>query len=194
MKKIIIMISGRGSNMLAIIRNVKSGNLNGICKIQTVFSNKEDAAGLQKADELGFSIHVIASKGKKRKTYNSMLLEWLTSQNPDFIILAGYMKVISPEIIQEFSRKIINIHPADTTQHQGLHGYDWAWQNKLKETKVTVHYVDKGLDTGEIIGQKTVDLKGAESLEEVEHCGLKVEHNFYSECLKKIFIGKDEKT
>ena len=184
------MISGRGSNMLAIARNVQSGNLNGICKIQTVLSNIEDAAGLQIAEEIGILTHVIVSKGKKRRTYNSLLLGWLKLHNPDYIILAGYMKILSPEIIREFPRRIINIHPADTNQHQGLHGYDWAWENKLSETKVTVHYVDKGLDTGEIIGQKTVDLIGVENLEEVEHRGLKVEHEFYSECLKKVIENK----
>jgi len=184
------MISGRGSNMLAIAQKVNSGVLNGVCKIKTVFSNNENAAGLQVAAELGISTHVVTSKGKKRKTYNSLLQDWLKIQNPDYIVLAGYMKILSPEIIREFPGKIINIHPADTTQHQGLHGYDWAWENKLPETKVTVHYVDEGLDTGEIIGQKTVDLKGAESLEDVEERGLKVEHEFYSECLEKVISHK----
>ncbi|MDO9578534.1 MAG: phosphoribosylglycinamide formyltransferase [Candidatus Cloacimonadales bacterium] len=193
MKKIIIMISGRGSNMLAIARNVQTGILKNICEIQAVFSNNPDAAGLQKASEFGLPTYVIASRGKKRKTYNSLLLDWLKSQNPDYIVLAGYMKILSSEIIREFPRRIVNIHPADTAQHQGLHGYDWAWENKLKETKITVHFVDEGLDTGEIIGQKTVDLKTAESLEEVEERGLKVEHQFYSECLKKIFTAKSGK-
>ena len=186
-KEIIILISGRGSNMKAIAKNVQSGNLKDICKIQSVFSNKLDAAGLQIADRLGIQNHCISSKGKKRKTYNNMLLGWLKQQNPDFIILAGYMKILSPEIIREFPQKIINIHPADTTQHQGLHGYDWAFENKLETTKITVHYVDEGLDTGKIIGQSTVNLIGCKSLEEVEKRGLKVEHEFYSECLKKVF-------
>jgi len=184
------MISGRGSNMQAIAKNVQSGVLKNICTIQSVFSNKSDAAGLQIAERLGIQNHFISSKGKKRKTYNNMLLRWLKQQNPDFIILAGYMKILTTEIIQEFPQKIINIHPADTKQHQGLHGYNWAWENKLNETKVTVHFVDEGLDTGEIIAQKTVDLKNVKSLEEVEKRGLKVEHEFYSECLNKIFTNQ----
>ena len=190
MKKIVIMISGRGSNMLAIIRNVQFGILIDTCTIQSVFSNKVDAVGLQKATEFDIPTYVITSKGKKRKTYNTMLLDWLKLQNPDFIILAGYMKILSSEIIRAFQRKIINIHPADTSQHQGLHGYDWAFENKLETTKVTVHYVDEGLDTGKIIRQRIVDLKDAESLEDVEKCGLMVEHEFYSECLRKIFSEK----
>jgi len=194
MKTIIIMISGHGSNMLAIAKEVKFGKLKEICKIQAVFSNREDAGGLQKASELGILTHVITSKGNKRICYNSLLLDWLRSQNPDYIILAGYMKILSPEVIREFPGRIINIHPADTTEHQGLHGYEWAWENKLETTKVTVHFVDEGLDTGEIIGQKTVDLTDVNSLEEVEKLGLKDEHEFYSECLRKVLTGKDGKT
>ena len=193
-KRIIVLISGRGSNMEAIVRNIQSGNLKDICKIQSVFSNKENAKGLQIAEGLGIQNHCIPSKGKKSKTYNALLLDWLKQKNPDFIILAGYMKILSPEIIREFPKRIINIHPADTLQHQGLHGYDWAFENKLETTKVTVHYVDEGLDTGKIIGQSAVNLIGCKSLEEVEQKGLKVEHKFYSECLRKVLTGKDGKT
>jgi len=180
------MISGRGSNMVAIANNIRSGILKDICEIKAVFSNKEDAEGLAKAIKLGIKTYCIPSKSKKRKTYTSLLLQWLKSEKPELIVLAGYMKVLPEEIIKEFPRKIINIHPADTTKHQGLHGYDWAWNNKLSQTKITVHYVDEGLDTGEIIEQRKVDLRGCRSLEEVEARGLKVEHEFYSECLKRI--------
>ncbi|MCF7792388.1 MAG: phosphoribosylglycinamide formyltransferase [Candidatus Cloacimonetes bacterium] len=194
MNKIIIMISGRGSNMFAIAKNIQSGILKDVCEIQTVFSNKSEAPGLQKANEMGIRTHCIPSKGKKKKTYNSLLLKWLKSEKPDFIVLAGYMKVLPVEIIQEFPRKIINIHPADTTEHQGLHGYEWAWENNIKETKITVHFVDEGLDTGEIIRQRAVDLNGCNSLEEVEKRGLKVEHEFYSKCLREILTAKITKT
>ena len=179
MKKITILISGRGSNMQAIIRNIQSGILKEICTIQSVFSNKKNAAGLHKASKLGIPTHVIASKGIKRKIYNALLLDWLKNENPDFIVLAGYMKILSPEIIQEFPKKIINIHPADTSLHQGLHGYDWAFENKLKTTKVTVHYVDEGLDTGKVIGKKEVDISDCKTIEDVEQKGLKIEHKFY---------------
>lgn len=188
------MISGRGSNMFAIAKNIQSGILKDVCEIQTVFSNKSEAPGLQKANEMGIRTHCIPSKGKKKKTYNSLLLKWLKSEKPDFIVLAGYMKVLPVEIIQEFPRKIINIHPADTTEHQGLHGYEWAWENNIKETKITVHFVDEGLDTGEIIRQRAVDLNGCNSLEEVEKRGLKVEHEFYSKCLREILTAKITKT
>lgn len=185
-KQILILISGRGSNMQAIARNIQTGILQDICEVQAVFSNNQDALGLQKAKEMDIYAHCIPSNGKKKKTYNSLLFKWLKSENPDLIVLAGYMKILPPEITKEFPHKIINIHPADTIKHQGLHGYKWAWDNKLLQTKVTVHYVDEGLDTGAIIAQRRVDLQGCSSLEEVKQRGLKVEHEFYSECLKKI--------
>ena len=194
MKKIVILISGRGSNMEAIIRNVQSGILKDVCSIQSVFSNNKNAAGLQKAMESCIPTHVITSKGKKRTAYNAMLMDWLKQQNPYFIVLAGYMKILTPEIIREFPQKIINIHPADTSLHQGLHGYDWAYENQLKTTSITVHYVDEGLDTGEVIGKREVDLSECKTIEEVEQKGLKVEHEFYSECLNKIFTAKNGKT
>jgi phosphoribosylglycinamide formyltransferase-1 len=180
------MISGRGSNMQAIVKNCLSGNLKNICEVTEVFSNNVNAPGLKIAKDLGVPTFSIASKGKKRSNYNALLLEHLKTKNPDYIVLAGYMRVIPESIVQTFPHKIINIHPADTNLHQGLYGYDWAWENKLQKTMITVHFVDTGLDTGEIIAQQEVDLMGCESLEDVENRGLKVEHIFYSECLKKI--------
>lgn len=177
------MISGRGSNLVAITENVKHGILQGKCIIQAVFSNKRNAAGLQKAEQFGIPTHVISSKAEN---YNFLLLDWLRSKHPDLIILAGYMKILPAEIVRAFPQKIINIHPADTKEHQGLNGYKWAWEKKLAETKITVHVVDEGLDSGKIIGQRVVDLRGAESLAEIEKRGLQIEHEFYSECIKLI--------
>ena len=184
--EILIMISGRGSNLRAIIEQINIGILKDRCRIKEVFSNKQDAPGLKIAENSGISTHCINSKGKKRSVYDALLLEYLKKNNPDFIVLAGYMRIIPKEIIREFEGRIINIHPADTKEHQGLHGYDWAWENGLDKTKITVHFVDEGLDTGSIIDQAVVDLKGVASLEEVEQRGLAVEHEFYSRCLLEV--------
>jgi len=185
-KRLLIMISGRGSNMEALLKNTISGELGLCAEIIGVFSNKAEAPGLDIAERLGFPVKVIPFRGKKRKQYNTELKKWLVELDPDFIILAGYMLIIPSDIVTSFPERIINIHPADTTQHQGLHGYEWAWQNKLSETMITIHYVDTGLDTGRIIAQKRVDLIGANSLIEVEIRGLKTEHRVYGEVLTKI--------
>ncbi|NQV19638.1 MAG: phosphoribosylglycinamide formyltransferase [Armatimonadetes bacterium] len=187
MERILIMISGRGSNMKAIIKNVKDGILKGLCEVMVVFSNKKDAAGLEIAESFGIETKIIGSKGKKRSTYNKLLFDYLDKLNPDYIILAGYMKIVSSDVIQRFRNRIINIHPADTALHQGLHGYEWAFENKMESTKITVHFVDEGLDTGNVIGKRDVDISDCKTLDEVEQRGLKVEHQFYSECLQKIF-------
>ncbi len=188
------MISGRGSNMQAIIRNVNEGTLKDICEIQAVFSNKTDAAGLQIAKDYRIQTYCIPSKGKKRSTYNKLLYDYLESLDPDYIILAGYMKIISSDVIQRFRNRIINIHPADTALHQGLHGYEWAFENKLESTKITVHFVDEGLDTGNVIRKREVDISDCKTIEEIEQKGLKVEHQFYSECLKEIFTAKAQRS
>jgi len=186
-KKIAIFISGRGSNMKAIVEQCKTGILKDLAEVQLVFSNKEDAAGLTYAKEQGLDTQCIASKGLKRTTFDQKVLDLLEDYMIDYIVLAGYMRVLSLPFVKSFEDRILNIHPADTTQHQGLEAYKWAFDNKLEETKITVHVVDDGLDTGYIIGQHPVDLRGAETLEEVQKRGLAVEHHFYSEMLKKIF-------
>ncbi len=189
-KKIAILISDRGSNMKAIVENVQNGILKDLYEVTVVFSNKKDAAGLSIARSFGVETNVIESKGKKRSTYNKLLFDYLDRLNPDYIILAGYMKIVSSDVVRRFRNRIINIHPADTSLHQGLHGYEWAFENKMESTKITIHFVDEGLDTGKVIGQREVDLKSVKTLEEVEQRGLSVEHVFYSECLREVFKCK----
>jgi phosphoribosylglycinamide formyltransferase 1 len=186
-KKIAVFISGRGSNMKAIVEQCQGGILKDLAEVQLVFANKEDAAGLRFAESAGLRTEYINSKGLKRITFDRKVLDLLTDYDLDYIVLAGYMRVLSPEFVQAYAGKIINIHPADTSEHQGLHAYDWAFDNKMEETKITVHFVDEGMDTGSVIAQHSVDLKGVKTLEEVEKRGLAVEHHFYSETLKNIF-------
>jgi phosphoribosylglycinamide formyltransferase-1 len=189
MKKIAIFISGRGSNMKAIMEQCQHGILKGIAEPVLVFSNKVDATGLDYAKSQGIETACIESLGLKRAEFDRQVVDLLAGYKIDFIVLAGYMRILSPVLVQAYPKRIINIHPADTTQHQGLHGYEWAWENKLPETKITVHYVDEGLDTGSIIAQGIVDLRGAENLDEIERRGLAVEHKLYSETLKMILLG-----
>lgn len=185
-KRIALFISGRGSNMEAILKACHTGILQDIAEPVLVFSNRADAKGLAVAQAMGVETQVIESKGLKRTAFDAKVLDLLQTYQPNFIVLAGYMRILSPLLVQAYPQRIINIHPADTTQHQGLHGYEWAFDNKLASTKITVHYVDEGLDTGNIIAQKTVDLSGTNTLEEVEQRGLTAEHEFYSSVLKTI--------
>ena len=93
-------------------------------------------------------------------------------------------------LLERYPRRIINIHPADTAAYQDAHAYGWAFEQKLDATKITVHLIDAGVDTGPVLAQANVDLRGADALEEVEQRGLKVEHQFFSEVLRQVFIGE----
>ncbi|MEA1985858.1 MAG: phosphoribosylglycinamide formyltransferase [Candidatus Marinimicrobia bacterium] len=186
-KKVAILISGRGSNMETIIKNSKNGILKNICEVVLVLANKKNAKGLETAKSHGIKTEYIISKGKKRKEFDLEMISLLKKYNLDYIILAGFMRILTSEFINEFKNKIINIHPADTDKFKGLGAYEWAFENKLNSTKITVHYVDNGVDTGKVIGKCAVDLKNVKTLSEVENRGIKVEHNFYSEMLKKVF-------
>ena len=94
--------------------------------------------------------------------------------------------MLSPEFVRAFTGRIVNIHPADTARHQGLHAYEWAFANQLTETRITVHLVDEGLDTGPVLAQRTVNLEGASTLAEIQRRGLVVEHELYAETLASL--------
>jgi phosphoribosylglycinamide formyltransferase-1 len=191
MIKMVIFISGRGSNMEALIRATQEGILKGIAEPVLVFSNQPEALGLPLAQALGVPTLSLDAQGLKRTAYDQKVIEILKDYAFDYLILAGYMRILSSEFIRNFPQKIINIHPADTRLHQGLHAYEWAFQNQMSETKVTVHYVNEGVDTGQIIAQTTVDLSGAQTLDEVEQRGLAIEHQFYAQTLKELFLNNN---
>lgn len=176
--------------MEAIIKNVQDGILKNCCEVALVFANTKEARGLQIAEGYGIKTASIESRGKKRQDFDREVVEFLEPFNLDYIVLAGYMRILSPVFIKVYRNTVINIHPADTVAYQGIHGYEWAFENKLDTTKITVHFVDEGVDTGSILAQQEVDLRGAETLEEIEQRGLKVEHTFYSEVLRDFFTGK----
>ncbi len=187
--RIVILISGRGSNMEAIVRQVQGGVLRGVCDVAAVVSNDPAAGGLDIAVSLGIPTRVIPSRGRPRAAFGEALLDELAALAPDLVVLAGFMLVLPPEVVRAWAHRIVNIHPADTARHRGLHGYAWAWSQRLDETRITVHWVDEGLDTGAVIAQAPVDLRGAGDLDEVERRGLAVEHRFYSEVLRDLLAG-----
>jgi phosphoribosylglycinamide formyltransferase-1 len=189
MKRIGILISGRGSNMKAIVRNTQNGILRGWCEVAVVLSNVPGAAGLGVANDLGVPTVVVDSTSKKRRVFEREMIAVLEEYGIDYVVLAGFMRILSPQFIGYYRNRIINIHPADTNLFRGLGGYEWAYKQRLSTTKITVHCVDEGVDTGTVLAQRTVDLRGAETLEEVEKRGLAVEHTFYSDVLLRIMRG-----
>lgn len=187
--RLAILLSGRGSNMLALAEAVRAGVLRGVAEVAVVFSNDPAAPGLESAAALGLPTASLASKGRKRESFDVEVVEILQKYRPDYVVLAGYMRVLSPAFVRAFAGRILNIHPADTHQHQGLHAYEWAFDNHLTETKITVHVVDEGLDTGPILAQRVVNLVGADTLAEVQRRGLAVEHTLYADTLATLLTA-----
>jgi len=190
-KRIVILISGRGSNMEQIVHHCQDGILKGVAEVVAVVSNKPEAKGLQVATNKGVTACVVKSQGKNKNQFEEELLKCVQGFSPDYIVLAGYMKILSSSFVKNYANKIINIHPADTSLHQGLGAYEWAFALKRKNTAITVHYVDAGVDTGTVIGKMDVDLTDCHTLEEVEKRGLSCEHTFYSQMLYKVFTSKE---
>ena len=185
-----ILISGRGSNMVALAKSARDGALAGCGEMVAVISSRPSAPGLARAQELGLETLALNARGMGKEVYDEALLAALESRAVDVVVLAGYMRILSPRVVARYRGRILNIHPADTAKHQGLHGYEWAFENRLPATKITVHLVDEGLDTGAVLAQREVDLRGAETLDEVERRGLAVEHELYPEALRMFLTTK----
>ncbi|TFH11531.1 MAG: phosphoribosylglycinamide formyltransferase [Candidatus Atribacteria bacterium] len=175
--------------MEAILRETQSGILEGQCTICGVLSNREDALGIKRAQALGFPTRIVSSKGHDSTAYGQKLLTALSDWTPDVIVLAGFMRILSRDVIAAYRGRIVNIHPADTAAYQGPDGYGWAASNKLTETSITVHLVDEGVDTGPVLHQEPVSLEGAFTREDIAERGLQVEHALYSRCLAQLFAG-----
>ncbi len=175
--------------MSAIIEQNKNGRLSDKCEIVLVFSNNPSAAGLTIARNAGIAVLSLDSRGKKREDFDSEVCELLKPYKIDFIILAGYMRIVSPPLVRAYPRRIINIHPADTALFKGIGAYEWAFESGQKKNAVTVHYVDEGVDTGEVIAKREYAIEGVSSLHELESLGLTIEHEFYGETLSSIFTS-----
>ena len=180
---VVILVSGRGSNMKAIIDAVESGDIK--CKISCVISNVPNVKALDIAKEHGIRAEAIDNKKyASRKEYETELLKLLKSLNPDLICLAGYMLILGKEIVNEFKGKIINIHPALLPSFPGLNAQQQALDYGVKITGCTVHFVDEGCDTGPIIAQKAIEILPGDTLATLSARILEEEHRLYPEAIK----------
>lgn len=175
--------------MVALAQQAHAGILAGQCEIAAVISSRPGAPGLARARELGLETLALDARGLGKDAYDDALLAALEQYAIDVVVLAGYMRILSPHVVARYRGRILNVHPADTAAHQGLGGYAWAFAQKLPSTKITVHLVDEGLDTGAVLAQREVDLRGAETLAEVERRGLAAEHALYPEALKSFLTA-----
>lgn len=190
LKRLAVFISGRGSNMHSIAEAINSGVLKNLCEIVLVFSDNPDAYGLKIADEMHLRIACVESAGRSRREFEEKILVILEELHLDYIILAGFKRILTLFFINHFRGRIINVHPADPAAYKGLHGYRYAFEQRLEKTQVTVHYVDEGVDTGHIIASREVDLRGTSRIEEIEQRGLSVEHVLYPEAIASLCRGE----
>ncbi|MEO0237906.1 MAG: phosphoribosylglycinamide formyltransferase [candidate division WOR-3 bacterium] len=189
-KRVAILISGRGSNMESLL--VKSFEE----KLQIdflVISDNPDAEGLKKAEKFDVKTKVLKNlkKGWKIEDEGEVeLLEILEDFSPDLILLAGFMRIIPIKIVEKYYLKIVNIHPSLLPSFKGKDAQKQAFEYGVKISGCTVHFVDKGVDTGPIIAQMCVDISDAKSVEDVSKKILEKEHQLYFEVMKKLLFSK----
>jgi phosphoribosylglycinamide formyltransferase-1 len=189
MKNLGILLSGRGSNFVAIADSIASGRIPD-ARISVVISNRAGAPGLDVARERGLHALLIPSKGKPREQHDREVVSALQDNQVDLVCLAGYMRLLSPRFVQQFPSKILNIHPSLLPAFPGLEAQQQAFAYGVKVTGCTVHFVDEELDHGAIIVQKTVPVLDADNEHTLAARILEQEHIAYSEAIKIVLEGK----
>lgn len=188
-KRIGVLLSGRGSNFEALADSVASGRIPD-AEIALVLSNREAAAGIDRAKSRGLATKIIPSKGLERETYDRQVVAALNEAKVDLICLAGYMRLLSPYFVAAFPQKILNIHPSLLPSFPGLEAQKQALDYGVKFAGCTVHFVDENLDAGPIILQSVVPVEDADTEETLSARILKEEHKIYAEAVKLVLDGK----
>ena len=188
MKKLGILLSGRGSNFHAIARNVQAGKIP--AEIAIVISNKADAQGLETARAMGLEAVCIPSKGLKREEYDRRIVALLKQKQVDLVCLAGFMRLLSAWFVEQFPNRILNIHPALLPSFPGLDGQQQSLEHGVKFSGCTVHFVDAGLDSGPIVAQAVVPVNDDDTLAALSARILSEEHRLYTEAINIVLSGK----
>lgn len=191
MKNLGILLSGRGSNFVAIADSIDAGRIPG-ARISVVISNRADAPGLETARRRGLNALLIPSKGKEREQHDREIVAALKQNNVDLVCLAGYMRLLSPWFVQQFPHRILNIHPSLLPSFPGLEAQQQAFAYGVKVSGCTVHFVDEELDHGAIIVQKTVPVLDSDDEHTLAGRILEQEHIAYSEAIGIVLEGKFE--
>ncbi len=189
--KLGVLISGNGSNLQSIIDNIEKGSLKASIKI--VISNNPDAFGLTRAKKHGIPFIVLKHTNfKNKEDFDSELVRILKSNNVDLVILAGFMRILTPVLLKAFPRRIMNIHPALLPSFPGLHSQKQAVDYGVKISGCTVHFVDEGVDTGPIIIQSAVPVLDDDTEETLAARILKEEHRIYPQAIQLFADGSLE--
>jgi phosphoribosylglycinamide formyltransferase-1 len=188
-KQLGILLSGRGSNFLAIAKAIREQRLLG-ARIAVVLSNREDAGGLEAARDLKIPAFCVPSAGRKREEHDAEMIARLHQHHVDLVCLAGYMRVLTGDFVRAFPDRILNIHPSLLPAFPGLDAQRQALEYGAKVAGCTVHFVDEAVDHGVIILQKTVPVKEEDTAETLSARVLQQEHAAYPEAIARVLSGQ----
>ena len=189
--KIVVLISGSGSNLQAILDNIESGNID--AKITAVISNRANAFGLERAEKYGIDAKVLDhTHYDSREAFDLELQKMIDSYSPDLIVLAGFMRILSDDFVKHYNGKLINIHPSLLPLYKGLDTHQRALADKQSEHGASVHYVIPELDAGKVIIQGIVDIKADDNAESLAQRVYQIEHKIYPHAVKILAEGRLE--
>ncbi len=188
-QKLGILLSGRGSNFIAIADSCRTGRLD--AQVAIVISNREDAPGLARAKGMGLATRCIPSKGRVREEHDAEVVAALKEKGVELVCLAGYMRLLSPQFVRAFPNRILNIHPALLPAFPGLDAQRQAFEYGVKVSGCTVHLVDEHLDHGPIIVQRTVPVLDFDDEHALAARILEQEHIAYTEAIRMMLNGAE---
>ena len=188
-QRIGVLLSGRGSNFEALAESCASGRIPG-AEIAIVVSNRDGAPGIERARARGIPARVIPSKGLEREVYDRQVAAVLKEYRVDLVCLAGYMRLLSPYFVEQFPRRILNIHPSLLPSFPGLEAQRQALEHGVKFSGCTVHFVDENLDAGPILAQAAVAVRDDDTPDSLSARILVEEHRIYTEAVRLVLEGR----
>ncbi len=189
MYKIVVLLSGNGSNLQKIIDEVLSNNIK--AEISAVISNRADAIGLQRAKTANIpAVTLEHTHFSDRESFDASLAQIIESYEPDLIVLAGFMRILTAGFVEKFAGKLINIHPSLLPKYKGLHTHKRALENNDKEHGASVHFVTSELDSGQVIIQGVVPIKVDDTEDSLAQRVHQVEYIIYPQAIKWLAQGK----
>jgi len=190
MFKLVVLISGNGSNLQKIIEQIETGAIN--AEISAVISNRPDAYGLKRAEQANIPTLVLDhTQFTDREAFDQSLAQIIDSYNPNLVVLAGFMRILSDSFVERFSNRLINIHPSLLPKYKGLHTHKRALEDKQQEHGASVHFVIPELDAGTVILQGVVPVKGNDTEETLAERVHKIEHLIYPKAIQWLVEGRE---
>jgi phosphoribosylglycinamide formyltransferase-1 len=184
-----VLVSGSGTNLQAIIDRIEAGELS--AEVRVVISNKADAYGLERARAAGIStVHIDQKAHVDRIAFNSAIRDELLARGVEYVIMAGYMKLLGKEVLDAFPMRVLNLHPALLPSFRGAHGIAEAFDYGVKVTGVTVHFADEEFDRGPILAQMPVRIEESDTLETLEAKIHAIEHVLFPEAIGLVADGR----